>query len=83
MGSTVKRWWSTLKSIFRAAGLPDHHPHQLRDTFAVGYLLSGMPIDQVSILLGHSSVKITEKHYAPWVVARQKQLEESVRRAWA
>jgi len=82
-GSTVKRWWATLKKIFRAAGLPNVHPHQLRDTFAVGYLLSGMPIDQVSILLGHSSVKITEKHYSPWVVARQRQLEESVRRAWA
>jgi integrase/recombinase XerD len=81
--STVKRWWSTLKKIFRAAGLQDAHPHQLRDTFAVGYLLAGMPIDQVSTLLGHSSMKITERHYAPWVAARQKQLEESVRRAWA
>jgi hypothetical protein len=45
-------------------------------------LLAGVPIDQVSILLGHSSVKITEKHYSPWVLARQKQLERSVRKAW-
>lgn len=82
-GSTVKRWWSTLTKIFTAAGLPDAHPHQLRDTFAVEMLLAGVPIDQVSILLGHSSVKITEKHYAPWVAARQRQLEDSVKRAWA
>ena len=80
--STVKRWWSTLKAIFRAAGIPDIHPHQLRDTFAVEYLLAGVPLEQVSILLGHSSVKITEKHYAPWVKARQVQLENSVRSAW-
>jgi integrase len=53
-----------------------------RDTFAVELLLSGVPLDQVSILLGHSSVKITEKHYAPWVKARQEQLEASVRQSW-
>ena len=41
-------------------------PQMFRDTFAVELLLSGVPLDQVSILLGHSSVKITEKHYAPW-----------------
>jgi integrase/recombinase XerD len=29
-----------------------------RDTFAVEMLLAGVPIDQVSILLGDASVKI-------------------------
>jgi len=53
-----------------------------RDTFAVEMLLAGVPLDQVSILLGHKSIKVTEKHYAPWVRARQEQLENSVRRAW-
>src|ERR1039457_6145375 len=80
--STVKRWWSTLKTIFRAAGIPDAHPHQLRDTFAVECLLAGVPLDQVSILLGHSSIKVTERSYAPWVRARQEQLENSVKKAW-
>ena len=27
-------------------------------------------------------MKITEKHYAPWVKARQEQLEADVRRTW-
>jgi hypothetical protein len=54
-----------------------------RDTFAVENLLAGVPIDQVSLLLGHKSVKITEKHYAPFVKARQEQLTASVRKAWA
>jgi integrase len=53
----------------------------LRDTFAVENLLTGMPIDQVSMLLGHSSVKVTEKHYSPWVAARQQQLETSTLRS--
>jgi integrase len=54
-----------------------------RDTFAVEMLLAGVPLEQVSILLGHKSVKITEKHYAPWVKARQEQLAANVRKAWA
>jgi integrase len=53
-----------------------------RDTFAIEMLLAGVPLEQVSILLGHESVKITEKHYAPWVKARQDQLAANVRMAW-
>ncbi|MGC2743715.1 MAG: tyrosine-type recombinase/integrase [Candidatus Angelobacter sp.] len=59
------------------------HPHMFRDTFAVELLLAGNPIDQVSLLLGHSSVKITERHYAPFCKARQLQLTAAVKRAWA
>jgi integrase/recombinase XerD len=57
--------------------------HMLRDTFAVEYLLAGMPLDEVSRLLGHSSVLITQKHYAPWVLERQQRLATSVRTAWS
>jgi integrase len=85
-----KGWQRTLRQLFRKAAKitkPDGtakrcHPHMFRDTFAVELLLSGVPIDQVSLLLGHSSVKITEKHYAPFVKARQEQLENSVRLSW-
>jgi integrase len=59
------------------------HAHRFRDTFAVELLLAGVPLERVSILLGHSSVKITEKHYAPWVRERQEQAEADVRRTWA
>lgn len=58
------------------------HLHMLRDTFAVEYLLAGMPLEEVSRLLGHSSVLITQKHYAPWVLERQQRLATSVRTAW-
>ena len=40
-------------------------------------------MERVSILLGHQSVRITKKHYAPWVRARPEQLEANVRRTWA
>ncbi len=34
-------------------------------------------------MLGHNRIKVTEKHYAPWVCARQEQAEADVRRAWS
>jgi integrase/recombinase XerD len=48
----------------------------------VALLQQGVPIESVSILLGHQSIRITEKHYSPWVKARQDQLEQFVMRTW-
>src|SRR5467141_2391557 len=31
----------------------------------------------------HQSVRITEKHYAPWVRSRQEQLEADLANAWS
>ncbi|PYX27223.1 MAG: hypothetical protein DMG80_19240 [Acidobacteria bacterium] len=87
--SVVGNWQRSFRRLFKIAnlrsddGLPKRcHPHMFRDTFAVEMLLAGVPLEQVSILLGHKSVKITEKHYAPWVKARQEQLAANVRKAW-
>jgi integrase len=57
--------------------------HRLRDTFAVALLLKGVPLQTVSILLGHTSSRTTEKHYSPWVQSRQIALEEAVKKTWA
>lgn len=48
-------------TLFEIAGVKHAHPHRFRDTFAVELLLAGVALDQVSILLGHSFVKITER----------------------
>ena len=75
-------WQRALKGVFKEAGIPDEHAHRFRDTFAVDLLKAGVPMERVSILLGHSSIKVTEKHYSPWVRDRQEQLEADVRRTW-
>ena len=84
--STVKtaadNWRRRFEGVFKVAGIQGGHPHRFRHTFAVNLLLRGVPIDQVSEALGHSSVKITEKHYLCFVPARRKQISDSLRRAW-
>jgi integrase len=81
--SAIGKWQRRLQRLFALAGVEKGHAHRFRDTFACELLLSGVPIERVSILLGHSSIRITEKHYNPWVRARQDQLEADLERAWS
>ena len=83
--TTVKSWNRVFNKLFKAATPPvaGGHPHRFRDTFAVSLLLKGVSLESVSKLLGHTSIKVTERHYAPWVKARQDQLESDVKRTWA
>lgn len=72
---TVARYWrSRLQRIAQLAGVTDFRTHRLRDTFAVELLLAGVSIEDVSTLLGHRSVQVTERHYAPWNGARRDRL---------
>jgi hypothetical protein len=81
--SAVADWQRSYKKLFALAGITKRaHIHMIRDTFAIECLLSEIPLERVAILLGHSSVKITEKHYKPWVTALQHQLEDDVIKSW-
>lgn len=71
-----------LVKVFERLGMVGAHPHRFRHTFAVDLLVRGVAIDLVSKALGHSSIKITEKHYAPFVAARRAQLAAAMRLAW-
>jgi integrase len=57
------------------------HSHQLRETFAVTHLLNGTSMEDLSQMLSHSSVRITEKYYSPWIPERQRALEQKMTEA--
>jgi integrase/recombinase XerD len=80
--TAITNWRARLQRLFELAKIPDGHAHRFRDTFAVELLLAGVPIERVSVLLDHQSVRITEKHYSPWAKSRQEQLEADLRKSW-
>ena len=68
------------KSIARVcalAGVKDGHPHRFRDTFAIHLLRAGASLHTVQLLLGHKSVRTTEKHYAPFVLEYQQVIDSA------
>jgi integrase len=75
-------WQRSLGNLFELAKISNGYAHRFRDTFSVELLLAGVPMEEVSVLLGHSSIKITQQHYSPWVRDRQLQLEADLERAW-
>ena len=56
------------KKNLRRIGIEDGCFHDLRRTFGLNLIKSGMPIYTVSKLLGHSSISTTEWNYAPLLV---------------
>jgi integrase/recombinase XerD len=81
--TAVGMWQQSLKTLFSLAGIQGGHAHRFRDTFAVELLLTGIPLDRVSVLLGHQSIRVTERHFAPWTRSRQEQIERDLRASWA
>lgn len=78
----VGSWQKRLRKLFKLAGVSDGHAHRFRDTFAIELLLAGVPLERVSILLGHQSVRITERFYSAWTDSRQRQVEADLKRVW-
>ena len=68
--------YERLQAAGKAGGVDDCRPHRLRDTFAVRLLTKGVPLEDVSKLLGHASIAVTEKYYAPRVASRKMRLEK-------
>lgn len=81
--SAIGKWQRRLQRLFELAKISKGHAHRFRDTYATELLVAGVPMDRVSVLLGHQSIKVTERHYAPWTRSRQEQIEADLARAWS
>ena len=71
----------SFRKLFKLANV-EGHPHMFRDTFAVELFKRGVAIETVSMLLGHASIRVTEKHYKPWVKTLQDRLEVDAMKGW-
>ena|ERR1700720_578217 len=78
--NAIGKWQRRMQTLFELAKVHGGHAHRFRDAFAVELLLGGFPLERVSVLLGHQRVRITERHYSPWVRSRQEQLEQVMER---
>jgi integrase len=75
-----------LAEVFQDAGIAsdEHHvSHMLRNTFAVHLLEKGVPLETVSLMLGHQSVKTTERYYADFSRGYMDRAEDKLRKVWA
>jgi integrase/recombinase XerD len=67
--AVVGSWQRRLRKLFRLAKVTGGHAHRFRDTFATELLMASIPIERVAVLLGHQSVKVTEKYYSAWTAS--------------
>jgi integrase/recombinase XerD len=84
--TAVSHWQADFRTLFNAARIPSNGrmmSHRLRDTFAVDLLQNGVPLEEVSKLVGHESIKTTEKSYSKWMKGRQDRLDALVTGTWA
>jgi integrase len=74
-----------LAEMFRNAGVATgarHVAHALRNSFAVDLLEKGLPLETVSLLLGHKNLATTESYYVDFSKGFMDRIEAKVRRIW-
>ncbi len=75
---TVSGLEQLITQIGERANVPHAHPHRFRATFAVQYLLNGGDVYKLARLLGHASVKVTERYVASMKAWQARQGGQSV-----
>lgn len=74
-------WRKAYARLFKQVGVKGHL-HQFRHTFATRLLKRDVSMETVSVLLGHQSIKVTERHYASWTRERRQAIESAIRKTW-
>lgn len=61
--TVTELWRQKLSRAFKATSFKDGHPHAFDMLLPIQLLQAAFPMEEVSILLGHGSSRITERHY--------------------
>lgn len=78
--SATTVWQRSVQKLLKLAGVKGH-AHMMRHSMAVDLLNKGVSLETVAAILGNT-VRICEKHYAPFVKSRQIELEKAVKLTW-
>lgn len=70
-----------LRKLGKAIGIPGLRCHRFRDSFAVNCFLKGISVEDVSDLLGHQNIIVTQRYYRPWCKGRFTAIERRLARA--
>jgi integrase/recombinase XerD len=83
--SLICQFGDWLRLVYDKAGVKHGQQemlsHRLRHTFAAELLFANVPVEQVSKLLGHKTIRTTERHYSAWIPARPRKLKAEVKQA--
>lgn len=86
--TACKGWRRCLSKVFTQAKLKRDerklrcHLHMFRDSFAIEKLEAGVSMEEVSELLGHASIAVTQRHYKPFDRRTQERLKKASMADW-
>jgi len=71
----------TMSALAEKAGLGHWHPHELRHSAASIMLAQGVPLEVVSEVLGHSSIRMTKDVYGHLIGNQKREAADAMARA--
>ena len=79
-----RNFYRSTSALAQRAGLGHWHPHELRHSAASILLAQGVPLEVVSEVLGHASIRMTKDVYGHLIGSQKRDAAEAMSRAlWA
>lgn len=86
LASAHSLYSKNIAELFEKAGIrtkvDNKLTHRFRHTFVVDLLEKGVPLETVSLLIGHQSIKTTQDYYAGWTKGYMDRAAKLVRDSW-